>query len=183
VLAAARTGAGWALRRLYDDLAPAVAGYLRTQGIRDHEDVTSEVFLGVFSGLGAFQGDEAAFRTWVFTIAHHRLVDERRREGRRPRTEPLADARSEPSGGDVEEEALAALGGVWVQEALAQLTEDQRQVVVLRILAGLGVEEVSRVTGKRNGAVRVLQHRAIERLRRSLERGRISDPTRDGRGG
>lgn len=159
-----------------------VAGYLRVQGVRDHEDVTSEVFLGVFRGLAGFRGDEPAFRSWVFTIAHRRIVDDRRHRGRRPQEAPLGDGSEFVVGGDVEDEALAGLGSVWVGEAIAELTDDQRQVVALRILAGLSVEEVATITGKRAGAVRVLQHRAIERLRRSLERGRLSAPTGD-RGG
>jgi RNA polymerase sigma factor (sigma-70 family) len=176
VLAAARVGAPWALQRLYEDLSPVVAGYLRLQGLREVEDATSEVFLGVFRNLGGFSGDEAAFRSWVFTIAHRRLVDVRRRQGRRPEPRPLDDT-DQVVGGDVEAEALAELGGEWVREALAELTDDQRQVVTLRIVADLSVEEVAAITGKRAGAVRVCQHRAIERLRRALARGRISDPT------
>lgn len=175
VLAAAQAGAPWALKRLYEDLSPVVAGYLRLQGLRDVEDHTSEVFLGVFRNLVAFAGDEPAFRSWVFTIAHRRMVDERRRRGRRPDPRPLEDV-DEALGGDVEAEALAELGGRWVREALAELTDEQRQVVTLRILADLSVEEVAGIVSKRPGAVRVLQHRAIERLRRALERGRVSDP-------
>jgi RNA polymerase sigma-70 factor (ECF subfamily) len=175
VLVAAQTGAPWALQLLYEDLSPVVAGYLRLQGLRDVEDHTSEVFLGVFRNLAAFSGDEAGFRSWVFTIAYRRIVDERRRRGRRPDPQPLV-AENDPVGGDVEAEALEALGGSWVREALAELTDEQRQVVVLRILAGLSADEVAVVIGKRPGAVRVLQHRAVERLRRALERGRVSDP-------
>lgn len=176
VLVAAQTGAPWALQLLYEDLSPVVAGYLRLQGLGDVEDHASEVFLGVFRNLAAFRGDEAAFRSWVFTIAYRRIVDERRRRGRRPDPQPLV-ADDDLPGGDVEAEALASLGGTWVREALAELTDEQRQVVVLRILAGLSAEEVGAVIGKRPGAVRVLQHRAVERLRRALERGRVSDPT------
>lgn len=73
----------WAFERLYADLAPVVAGYLRVQGAAEPEDLTSEVFLGVFTGLKLFSGTEQQFRSWAFTIADQRLVDERRRAGRR----------------------------------------------------------------------------------------------------
>jgi RNA polymerase sigma factor (sigma-70 family) len=175
LLVAARAGAPWALRRLYEALAPVVAGYLRLQGVREVEDVTSEVFLGVFRGLAGFTGDAAAFRSWVFTIAHHRLVDERRRAGRRPVHEPLEDAVVVPAG-DTEDEALAALGGVWVAAALDALTDEQREVVALRVLADVSVEETAAIVGKRPGAVRAIQHRALRRLRAALEQGRVSDP-------
>jgi RNA polymerase sigma factor (sigma-70 family) len=176
VLAAAQAGAPWALQRLYEDLAGPVAGYLRLQGLRDHDDHTSEVFLGVYRNLSSFSGDETAFRSWVFTIAHRRLIDERRRRGRRPEPRTLEEV-DEPLGGDTETEALAELGGVWVREALGVLTDEQRQVVTLRILTGLSVEEVAAIMGRRPGAVRALQHRALEQLRRALERGRIPDPS------
>lgn len=177
VLLAAQAGAAWALQRLHEDLSPVVYGYLRVNGAPEPEDLTSEVFLGVFRNLGSFTGDEAAFRSWVFTIAHRRLTDERRRGGRRPSLRPLPETATTIPGGDVETEALGELGGVWVEEALAQLTEEQRQVVVLRVLGDLSVDEVARIMGRRSGSVRALQHRAIGALRRALERGRISDPT------
>ncbi|MGH3664858.1 MAG: RNA polymerase sigma factor, partial [Egibacteraceae bacterium] len=73
LLGAARDGAPAACERLWCELAPAVAGYLRVQGSTEPDDLTSEVFLGVFHGLHRFRGDAAAFRSWVFTIAHRRL--------------------------------------------------------------------------------------------------------------
>src|SRR5919202_1040425 len=76
VLAAAQQGAGWACTRLYEALAPAVFGFLRSQGARDPADLTSEVFLAVFSRCSSFSGTESQFRSWVFTIAHHRLIDD-----------------------------------------------------------------------------------------------------------
>ena len=75
VLAAAQANAGWAFRRLFDDLARPVVGYLRLQGAPDPDDLANEAFLGAFSNIDRFEGDEEAFRSWVFTIAHRRLVD------------------------------------------------------------------------------------------------------------
>jgi RNA polymerase sigma factor (sigma-70 family) len=167
VLAAAQAGSAWAFRCLYDELAPPVAGWLRWQGVREAEDLTSEVFLGVFRGLGSFTGDEEAFRSWVFTIAHRRLVDERRRLMRRPEPLPL-EASAERAGGNVEDEAITALDDGRVAEMLASLTPEQRQVVTLRILGGFDVEQVAAIVGRRPGAVRALQHRALTQLRRAL---------------
>ena len=104
VLHAARAGEPWAFERLYADLAPAVAGYLRGQRAVEPEDLTSEVFLGVFRGLGSFEGGEAQFRSWVFTIAHRRLQDERRRLARRPRLAAIDPELSLLPGGDAERE-------------------------------------------------------------------------------
>src|SRR5882762_7704961 len=84
VLAAARTGAEWAWGRIYGELAPSIAGYVRAHGAADPDDLTGEVLLQVVRGLERFEGDEAGFRAWVFTIAHRRMVDDARRRARRP---------------------------------------------------------------------------------------------------
>src|SRR5579864_7713306 len=83
-LRAAHSGAPWALERLWRELAPVVTGYLRLQGAAEPEDLTSDVFMNAFTQLRSFHGGEDQFRSWVFTIAHHRLVDERRRHSHRP---------------------------------------------------------------------------------------------------
>lgn len=180
LLGAAQTGAAWAFQRLYEDLSPPVHGYLAMHGASEPEDLASEVFLGVFRRIGTFSGDESDFRSWVFTIAHRRLVDERRHRGRRPEDQPLEEVSHTLHGGDVEDEALGELGDVWVREALSELTDAQREVVLLRVIAGLSAEEVAEVLGKRPGAVRAQQHRAVATLRRALERGRISHPSGGG---
>jgi RNA polymerase sigma factor (sigma-70 family) len=167
VLAAARADRPWAYERLYRDLSPAVCGYLRLQGASDPEDLTSEVFLGAFRGIRSFDGDEA-FRSWVFTIAHRRLTDERRANGSRP---PRADAElPEVAGGDVEEEALRRLSADRVRSLCAGLAPDQGDVLLLRLVSGLTVEAVAGVLGKTEGAVKALQRRGLGALRRQLER-------------
>jgi RNA polymerase sigma factor (sigma-70 family) len=174
VLSAAQTGAPWAFQVLYESLAPRVAGYLRARGAVHVEDLTSEVFLGVFTGLAKFRGDEAKLRSWVFTIAHHRLVDARRQESRRPSLceyDPEADGRRTLSG---EEEAFAALGTDRVRQLLATLAPDQRDVLLLRIVGDLSLEQVAQVVGKRVGAVKALQHRGLAALRRQLDREGVS---------
>ena len=169
ILHAARGGAPWAFERLYGDLAPAVAGYLRVQRASEPEDLVSEVFIGVFRGLATFHGSEQQFRSWVFTIAHRRLVDERRHAARRPHLSTV-EAEQSPPGGDVEREAFESLGEQWVVEVCAQLSSDQRTVLLLRVIADLSIEEVARITGKTVGAVKALQRRALEALRRKLAR-------------
>jgi RNA polymerase sigma-70 factor (ECF subfamily) len=144
-----------------------VAGYLRGQRALEPEDLTSEVFIGVFRGLRSFEGSEQQFRSWVFTIAHRRLLDERRRAARQP---PLTemDAEVNVPGGDTEREALDALGEQWVQRLSARLSADQRTVLLLRIVADLSAEEVAQITGKTVGAIRALQRRGLEALRRMI---------------
>lgn len=166
-LAAARAGEAWACARIYEDLKRPVVAYVRLRGAADPDDVTSEVFLSVFRDLHRFSGDEHDFRAWVFTIAHRRVLDAWRRRSRRPVTEPLP-AGWEPSGGDAEEDALSALGNREVEAVLARLTPEQRDVVLLHVVADLPLAEVAAVMGRSVGAVKSLQYRALGALRRSL---------------
>jgi RNA polymerase sigma factor (sigma-70 family) len=166
VLAAAQADAPWAYERLYRSLSPSVCGYLRIQGAADPEDLTSEVFLGAFRGIGAFAGDEAQFRSWVFTIAHRRLTDERRARSCRP----LLAAAEPPeiAGGDVEEEALRRLSADRVRTLCAGLAPDQADVLLLRLVSCLTVEAVAGILGKSPGAVKALQRRGLCALRKEL---------------
>lgn len=166
---AARAGAPWAFERLYTELAPVVTGYLRFQGAAEPDDLTSEVFLGVFAGLSSFEGTEQQFRSWVFTIAHRRLIDERRRAVRRP-SEPTDDPGTlDGPGGDAEVEALDALGLRRVYELCATLSPEQREVVLLRVVGDLTVEQVARTVGRSVGAVKALQRRGLTALRKKVE--------------
>ena len=166
VLTAARAGADWAWERIYGELAPSVAGYLRARGADDPEDLTGEVFLQVVGGLARFSGAERDFRAWVFTIAHRRLVDDLRRRSRRPVGAAPDDVleRAAGPGGDVRDDAAARLGEASVREAIEGLAPDQRDVLLLRILGDLTIEEIARLLGKRQGAVKALQRRALRNL-------------------
>ena len=169
VLAAARTGAGWAFEVLYRDLAPAVTGYLRLHGAAEPDDLASETFIGVFTGLPGFSWDEAGLRAWVFTIAHRRLVDDWRRRSRRPQ---LADEPGDLTahvGGDVEDDVLVRVGAEDVERLCGTLPADQRSVLLLRILADLTVEQVAAVMDRSVGSVKALQRRGLRTLRERLE--------------
>jgi RNA polymerase sigma-70 factor (ECF subfamily) len=171
-LRAAREGASWAFEAIYRDLAPAVFGYLRGQGAAEPEDLVSEVFVGIVRSLERFEGDERAFRTWVFSIAHRRLIDERRRLSRRLEapTDPveMTNLVTGTLVGNVEEEVMEVLGS-GVRGAMNALTQDQRAVLLLRVLADLSVAEVASILGKSQGAVKTLQRRGLRSLVRQLE--------------
>lgn len=178
LVAAARAGGGWAFGRLWETLAPVVAAYLRARGVRDADDVTSEVFLAAFRGIARFDGDGAAFRSWLFTIAHHKGVDAVRRPASR---DVLVDAvaalgtldsvdadpgaRTQPS---AEEAALERIAEADALRLLDGLTDDQRNVLLLRVVADLSLAETAEVLAKPVGAVKALQHRALARLRAHL---------------
>ena len=175
MLDAAKSGAPWALERLWRTYAAAVAGYLRVQGADDPDGLTSDAFLGAFRAIAGFDGGEPQFRSWLFTIAHRRLIDERRRNGRRP-VASLDEVAMDALGGaeDPEAEALRSLATARVRSLCDELVPDQRDVLLLRIVGGLTVDEVAASLGKSAGAVKALQRRALAALRRKMSREGVS---------
>jgi RNA polymerase sigma-70 factor (ECF subfamily) len=167
-LTAAQCGAEWAWAALYRDLAGPIKAYFSAHGAADPEDLAGEVFFQAARDISRFHGDEASFRSWLFVIAHRRLVDSWRAAGRRAPHIPLDDVVAEPEGGDAETEAVDRLITGELLTAFKKLSDDQRAVVSLRIIGGLTLEETARVLGKRVGAIKALQRRALLALRESL---------------
>ena len=168
---AARLGSGWAFEGIYNALAGPVRRFLAAQGASDPEASTQEAFLRVFRGIDRFDGDSDHLRSWVFTVARNLLIDERRAAGRRPvpTIAPLpyrADARSQ-------DDLVAGIEADQVRAILDRLPADQREVVVLRFVVDRSLHEVAAVTGRSLAAVKGLQHRGLDRLRRLVE-----DPAR-----
>jgi RNA polymerase sigma factor (sigma-70 family) len=162
VLAAAQTGAEWAITLLYRELQPKLLRYLRGHAPDDAEDLASEVWLAAARTLPRFDGDEEDFRGWFFTIAKRRLIDHRRSHGRRSDAVALhaVAERAAPDGAPAEP---LGVGDPLVAH-LGALPADQREVVLLRVVADLSVADVAAIMGKKPGTIRVLQHRALERL-------------------
>lgn len=172
VLVAARRGEGWALAELYRDLYPRIVRYLGAVEPAEAEDVACDTWLDVVRALGRFHGDEAGLRALSFAIARRRASDLRRQRARRM-TQPWERRALIQAGptGNVEEEALSSLGAGWAIDLItSSLSSEQADVVLLRVIGDLDVATVARIVGKRPGTVRVLQHRALRRLARVLEK-------------
>lgn len=152
---------------LYRAVAPAVLGYLRAQGVTDPEDLLMDVFVTVVRDLDGVSGDDDAVRRWVFSIAHHRVIDQRRWQARRTR---LDRAELDRLTGTAEAaDSPTALGpDPQLVAALARLTDDQRAVLGLRLVADLPIDDVARILHKRPDAIKALQRRATERLAKLL---------------
>jgi RNA polymerase sigma factor (sigma-70 family) len=172
VLAAARRGDEAAWTDLYLDLIPVLTGYLVGQGCRAADDVAAETVLQVVRDLHRFDGDESAFRSWVFTIAHHRLIDARRYDAVRPAvaTEDQVLERHAPVA-DEEDAAFAQLGRSEIEHLVAAATPEQRDVLLLRYVADLTLHEVAEVLGKEYNAVKALHRRAMDALRAHIGSG------------
>jgi len=175
ILPAAQSGADWAWERIYTEFAGRIRGYVRRHGASDPDDLVGEVFLQLARNIGTFSGTAANFNSWVFTVAHHRVLDDRRRRTRRP-VEPVGEA-PEPAPTIPDTTAEAAIDAVTtdrVQILLGQLVPAQREVLLLRIVAGLTVSEIADAIDKNVGAVKALQRRGLASLQRIMEREGVS---------
>jgi RNA polymerase sigma-70 factor, ECF subfamily len=170
LLSAAKTGAEWAWADIYDEFAPAVLGYLRGRGAFDPDDLLGETFLHAVRSVRRFEGDESAFKAWILSIAHRRLVDHFRYNARRPSV-PLIEDEVDEMAGAVQDAAEVAMERLEVQrvlEAIRRLSPDQQDVLLLRFVTGLSLAEVAQVVGKRLPAVKALQRRGLASLQREI---------------
>lgn len=158
-----------ALAELYNLYFPRVYRYIlaRMGNPFDAEDLTEEVFLRVLDAIGRFQWREAPFSAWLFRIAHNAVISHRRKEGARGRSSPLSEALPVDSQGP-EEMVANRLALNEVMKAADTLPEAQRRVIGYRFAAGLTVAETARAMGKGEGNVKVIQHKAIAKLREML---------------
>jgi RNA polymerase sigma-70 factor (ECF subfamily) len=166
VLGAAQAGAEWAFAVLYRDLNPRLVRYFAAKAPSVAEDLASETWLAAAGQLRSFRGGEGAFRAWLFTIGRRRLIQHWRHAGRHPAQPVAPETLIDQAGTDDTELSVLDAAGAWsAARAIAQvLSRDQADVVLLRVLAGLDVDQVAQILGKRPGTVRVLQHKALRRL-------------------
>jgi len=152
---------------LFRELGAPVAGYLRSRSVSDPDGIANEVFLRAFRTIHTFDGDAQRFRSWLFTIAHHAAVDDARRRGRRVREAPI-DHAPEQAGGDVETDVIANLAHERVHALLSGLSADQREVLVLCVVADLSIAQTAEVLGKRYETVKTLRRRGLSALRAAI---------------
>ena len=166
---AARVGDEAALSELYTLYFPRVYRYIlaRTGNTYDAEDLAEEVFMRVLDAIERFQWREAPFSAWLFRIAHNAVISQRRKDGARGWPTPLTEGLAVDSQGP-EELVENRLVLNEVMRAAQGLPDAQRQVISLRFAAGLSVAETARAMGKGEGNVKVIQHKAIRKLREML---------------
>ncbi len=164
-LAAAQRGSEEAFAVLWRDANPALLRYLRVVAPEHAEDIAAEAWVQVVRGLPRFTGDEGAWRAWLFTTARRRLLDQARLRKRHP-AEPLDEisAAEVPRTADAEQLALENIATEAAMALLSQLPEQQAEVILLRVVAGLDTEVVAEMLGRSPGAVRVAAHRGLKKL-------------------
>jgi RNA polymerase sigma-70 factor, ECF subfamily len=129
----------------------------------DAEDATERTFLAALAAIDRYRDEGSTFRSWLFRIAHNQLANALRARSRR-RTESLDGVPEPAAGDDPARQAGLADDARRLRAAVASLSEDRRQVVILRFVDGLSAREIGDVLGRSEGAVRVLQHRALREL-------------------
>lgn len=169
VIIRAQNGEASAVGRLYQHLSESVYRYLyyRVGDRHAAEDLTGEVFLRMIQALPNYQPQLVPFRAWVFQIARNLAVDHFRRLSVRNHR-PLDDA-LEAGNTPLERAAELSITSDSLRDALNELGDDQRDVIILRFVAEMPIAETAATLGKSESAVKALQHRALKTLRSRLE--------------
>ncbi len=165
----AQSGDDSALGEIYHRYAPAVFRYFlfRTNDAAAAEDLTAEVFVRLVSSVHRYRDQGVPFAAWLFRIAHDRAVDHQRYAARHP-TETLSDNTVDPRPGPESQVAHQA-DKDRLSEAMRGLTDDQQLTVQLRFIEGYNLEDTAQIMGKTVGAVKALQHRALQNLSQRLK--------------
>ena len=160
-------GDGGAVPLLLDKFGPLVWSIVRKQVVPDSaEDVVQEVFIQLWKSAARYDPGRASEATFITTIARRRVVDHRRKIGRRPEVEELAE---ESPIADEELARVDAGDDVRIAcEALAELKPDQRRVLQLAIVEGLTHTQIAEVTRLPLGTVKSHARRGLERVRTLL---------------
>ena len=167
---AAKAGDASAFGQLYERYRDVMYRYClaRTGGAYDAEDLVADVFIRAMEALHRYEDRGLPFVAFLYRIARNASID----RGRRLRPDmSIDDLTAHPeSGQNVEAEAMRALERTALASALARIKGEYREVLLLRFVEGYPAVDVGRMTGRSEGAVRTLQHRALERLRKELEK-------------
>jgi RNA polymerase sigma-70 factor (ECF subfamily) len=167
---------------LYEHFYEKVFRYVlfRTGNRADAEDIAEEVFLRMLESITSFKWRGYPFSSWLFRIAHNLVVDHYRKRGRQ-KADSLEDARGVALvSADIDSQMDLKLSVQEVYKAMGALTKLQREVITLRFASGLSVLEAAQAMGKKENAVKALQHAAIKRLRALLvPRSELSGESRD----
>ncbi|MBK5225428.1 MAG: sigma-70 family RNA polymerase sigma factor [Thermoleophilia bacterium] len=158
---------------IYDGFFDSVYAYVFRQ-VRSHantEDIVSQVFLDAFEKIGAFRWRGAGFAAWLFRIARNDVLDDFRRRGVRAREVALSEVVIEqlPAKFSVEDEMERMWDEQELLDAIDCLSEDQRQVMLLKLMLDFTNKQIAEVIDKNEGAVKALRRRALLSLRRILE--------------
>ena len=166
----ARRGESSAWEALYRRAHPRLLAYARRRlGTEEAaRDAVAETMARAVRGLSGFRGEGGGFDAWLSGIVRHVVLDAQRGDGRRPVTSMVGVAEPASGAAGPEELLLGAFEAAAVRSAFASLDAADQELLELRVVLGLSSDEVAAVLGKRPGAVRMAQSRALGRLRAAL---------------
>ena len=167
----AQDGEQAAFARLYELYYDQILRYVsfKCGNRQEAEDLTGEVFLKMLESIDKFRFRGFPFTSWLYRIAHNVVVDNFRRKGRRPTVSlDAAIGTVGASDNNLERAAQISLTMREVVGAMGSLTDLQREVITLRFAAGLSIAETATAVGRKENAVKALQHAGIQKLRRAL---------------
>jgi RNA polymerase sigma-70 factor (ECF subfamily) len=167
-LQGAQRGDEEAFARLWREFQPGLLRYLRIKAAPVAEDLAADIWVRVLRALPGFEGDEQGFRGWLYTTARNRLTDWYRSGERRIEAIEHASLVVLPSSTNVEDEVDEHSATDGAVALIGELSPDQAEAVMLRIVVGMDVARVADIMGRTPGSVRVLCHRGLKSLERRL---------------
>lgn len=176
LLKAAQRGDSSAFSDLYRAHVQAVFRYIyfRVSDRDLAEDLTGDVFVRALKSLPTYTDQGKPFAAWLYRIAHARVVDYYRKTGRQPIISSIGERENIPVKQDMDatitQKQTRQQAATLLRQAIATLTNEQQQVIVLRFVEDKHLEEVAQLMGKNANAIKALQHRALRSLAGKLQR-------------
>ncbi|MDO8885388.1 sigma-70 family RNA polymerase sigma factor [Candidatus Oleimmundimicrobium sp.] len=163
--------------KVYDLFFNKIYGYVyyKVGSVEDAEDITEQVFLKALVAIGKFKWEGAFFSSWLFKIAHNQIVDYFRARAKTVNNKTVNNIPDEqmdkiPDKGECLERIVETKMSLsYIQNEILKLTKEQQDVLILKFLSGFSNMEIAKFLNKTEGAVKALQHRALNSLRKILK--------------
>lgn len=165
----AKQGNTTAFEKLYLTYLPAIYRFMYFRVGRIHEDaedLTQKALIAAWEALSRYQVRKASFRVWVFAIAHNQLIDHWRKEGKR-KTIPVSVQIPDDTTKAFDEQLIAKDKIKNLEKAIDTLSQEQKEVIILRHMEDLSFKEIAKIMNKREDAVRALLYRATKELKKT----------------
>lgn len=157
---------------LYDKYQPRIFRFifLKVSQREEAEDLTHQVFLSAWQNIETFEDQGLPLTSWLYKIARNKVIDHYRTKKQVTSIDSIPDEILSITTESSENELESKMGIEAVYKALRQLPSDYQEIILMRFVEELTPSEISKITGKNNGAVRVLQFRALRQLKKVLEK-------------